>query len=82
MALKIIDECICCDACVPVCPTDAIECDDPIYVIDSALCTECVGYFKNPQCVDVCPVDAIVIDTNLNESKKDLTEKFKKSRQN
>ena len=81
MALKIIDECICCDACVNPCPTDAISCDDPIYLIDSSLCTECVGYFKNPQCVEVCPVDAIIKDEENFESKKDLTLKFKLSRQ-
>ncbi len=81
MALKIIQECICCDACVPVCPTSAIECDDPVYVIDSALCTECVGYFKEPECVKVCPVDCIVTDEELGESKEQLTKKFKMSRQ-
>jgi ferredoxin len=81
MALKIIDECICCDACVPVCPTSAIECDDPIYTIDSTLCTECVGYFKEPECIKVCPVDAIVVDEKLGETKQMLTKKFKSSRQ-
>jgi len=81
MALKIIDECICCDACVPVCPTSAIECDDPIYVIDSTLCTECVGYFKEPKCIESCPVDAIVVDEKLAETKQQLTQKFKNSRQ-
>ena len=81
MALKIIDECICCDACVSVCPTSAIECDDPIYVIDSTLCTECVGYYKKPECIKVCPVDAIVVDKELGETKQMLTKKFKDSRQ-
>jgi len=80
MSLKIIDECICCDACVSVCPTQAISCDDPIYVIDSSLCTECVGYYKDSQCVDVCPVDAIVVDEELAETKQELTKKFKESR--
>ena len=57
--LEIIDGCICCDACVPVCPVEAITCDDPIYVIDAS-CVECEGYFDIPQCVDVCPVDTII----------------------
>ena len=81
MSLKITQECICCDACVTPCPTEAISCDDPIYVINSSLCTECVGYFKTPQCVEVCPVDAIVKDEENFETKKDLTKKFKLSRQ-
>ncbi len=81
MALKIIDECICCDACVTPCPTEAISCDDPIYVIDFDLCTECVGYFKTPQCIKVCPVDAIVKDEDNFETKQDLIKKFKLSRQ-
>lgn len=80
MALLIIDTCICCDACVPPCPTKAIECDDPIYLIDSTLCTECIGYSKEPKCVEVCPVDCIIIDENNIETKEQLTTKFKHSR--
>jgi len=83
VALKITSECICCDACVAPCPTDAISCDDPIYVIEFDSCTECKGYFKTPQCVEVCPVDAIVKDEENFESRRDLVEKFKlKMRQN
>ena len=59
MALVIIDACICCDACVTVCPTDAISCDDPIYVIDDS-CTECEGFYDSPECIRVCPVDSII----------------------
>ena len=76
----IIDECICCDACVSPCPTDAITCDDPIYVIEFSKCTECKGYFKTPQCVEACPVDAIVKDEENFETKQDLIEKFKMSK--
>ena len=81
MSLKIIDECIACDACVEVCPTTAIEVADPIYVIYFDICCECVGYDKNPKCVLVCPVDAIVLDEENPEDKKILLEKFKKSRE-
>jgi ferredoxin len=80
VALKIIDECIACDACVEVCPTIAIEVADPIYVIEFDICCECVGYHKEPACVPVCPVDAIVLDESEIEDKKTLLEKFKKSR--
>ena len=79
MALKIIDECIACDACVETCPTIAIEAADPIYVIESDICCECVGYHDKPSCVEVCPVDAIIIDESVQESEKSLGMKYKKS---
>ena len=60
MALLITDECINCDVCEPECPNDAISQGEVIYIIDSRLCTECVGHFEQPQCVEVCPVDCIV----------------------
>ncbi len=62
MALKITDACIACDACVNECPTDAIIESDPIYIIDSKLCVECVEFYEEPQCVLVCSVDCIVLD--------------------
>ena len=80
MSLKIIDTCIACDACVSECPTDAIEVADPIYVIDSSLCTECIGYHKQSACVAVCPVDSIILDPDCYEDKKELLLKFQKNR--
>ena len=53
MAYKIIDTCISCGACVPVCPTDCIKEDDPIYVIKEEDCIDCGA------CVSECPVNAI-----------------------
>ena len=79
MALKIIDECIACDACVEACPTIAIEAADPIYVIESDICCECVGYFDKHSCVEVCPVEAIIIDTEIIESEETLQIKYEKS---
>lgn len=80
MSLKIIDECIACDACVEVCPTIAIEAADPIYVIESDICCECVGYHDKCSCVEVCPVDAIIIDEAIQETKQTLLEKYKRSK--
>jgi ferredoxin len=60
MALKITEDCTCCDACVPVCPNKAITAGDTIYIIDPAKCTECEGQHDSPQCQLVCPADAIV----------------------
>ncbi|MBN1108635.1 MAG: YfhL family 4Fe-4S dicluster ferredoxin [Bacteroidales bacterium] len=78
MALKIIDDCICCGLCVEQCPNDAISEGDPIYVIDPARCTECVGFFSEPQCVKVCPVDVIVQDPEHVETQEELLEKKKR----
>ncbi|MCK4345810.1 MAG: YfhL family 4Fe-4S dicluster ferredoxin [Bacteroidales bacterium] len=78
MALIINEECISCDACVAECPNEAISEGDPIYVIDPDLCTECVGYFDEPQCVNVCPVEAIVPDPDHMETKEQLLEKKKR----
>lgn len=76
MALMISDECIACDACREECPNDAIEADDPFYVIDPDLCTECVGCYDEPNCIVVCPVDAIVLDPDNVENAEELRYKF------
>lgn len=60
MALKILDDCISCGACVPECPVEAISEGDTIYVIDEAVCVECVGHNDSPACQSVCPVECIV----------------------
>ena len=75
MALKISDDCIACDACREECPNEAIEENDPIYLIDSDRCTECVGHYDEPQCIAVCPVDCIKSDPDSVESAEEL--KFK-----
>ncbi|MGM0666343.1 MAG: YfhL family 4Fe-4S dicluster ferredoxin [Bacteroidota bacterium] len=77
MALKITDECISCGLCVPECPNEAISEGDP-YVINPALCTECVGFYDEPQCINVCPVEVIIPDPDHRESKGELLEKKKR----
>ena len=47
------------------------------FIVNPDLCTECVGFFDEPQCVNVCPVDAIIPDVNHVESKDELLEKKK-----
>ncbi len=77
MAMKIVDECISCGACEPECPNQAIAAGDPIYVVDAARCTECVGAYDNPRCIEVCPVDGcIVVDESLGESREQLQAKY------
>ncbi|MBN2480470.1 MAG: YfhL family 4Fe-4S dicluster ferredoxin [Bacteroidales bacterium] len=78
MALIINDECIACGACISECPNEAISEGDPIYIINPDLCTECVGFYDNPQCVEVCPVECIVPDPDHQESKDELMEKKKR----
>jgi ferredoxin len=78
MALMITDECISCGLCVEECPNKAISEGDSAYVINPDLCTECVGFYNEPQCVKVCPVDVIVPDPGHRESKEELLEKKKR----
>lgn len=77
MALMITDECINCDVCEPECPNSAISMGPEIYVIDPALCTECIGHYDTPQCVEVCPVECIPKDPEHEESEDQLMRKYK-----
>lgn len=78
MALIISEDCTNCDACVPVCPNEAISEGSTMYVIDPDKCTECVGAEDEPQCVLVCPVDCIGPDPAHEETKEQLEAKYKK----
>jgi ferredoxin len=79
MSLMITEECINCDACRPECPNEAITAGDSIYVISPELCTECVGFFDEPQCASVCPVDCCVPDPSHKETKEQLQAKKEKT---
>lgn len=74
MSLKITDDCTSCDACVSVCPNDAISAGDIVYSIDAERCTECVGAEDSPQCQLVCPADSIVMGAE--ESKDTLMARY------
>ena len=60
MAMKILEECICCGNCEPVCPNTAITSDSP-YLIDASKCTECEGAFDSPRCVESCPIEGCIV---------------------
>lgn len=76
MSLMITEDCINCNACVDECPNDAISEGESIYVINADLCTECVGFFDEPQCINVCPVeDTIIPDPEHQETKEELLAK-------
>lgn len=78
MAYMITEECINCAACEPECPNQAIKAGDDIYVIDPEKCTECIGYYDEPQCASVCPVDCCIPDPDHKETKEELEAKFKR----
>lgn len=75
MALMINDDCTLCDACVPVCPNEAIKAGQP-YVIDALRCTECVGAEDEPQCKLVCPSNCIPENPDFRESRDELMAKY------
>ena len=75
MALMITEECTSCGACVEDCPNQAISEGDPVYVIDPEKCTECTGFFDEPQCIVVCPIECIVPDPAHQETKDELLAK-------
>lgn len=49
----ITEDCVCCGACLPECPTEAISEGEDIYTIDAEKCTGC------GECLQYCPVEAI-----------------------
>lgn len=78
MSLKILETCINCDVCEPACPNQAISQGEDIYLIDPALCTECVGHFDEPQCMMVCPVECIKHDPEHVETEAELLAKLQR----
>ena len=54
MAFKITDTCIKCDACLGICPVEAISSGEYKNFIDKDACLSCGA------CASECPVEAIV----------------------
>lgn len=77
MATMITEDCINCGVCEPECPNDAISQGIEVFVIDPALCTECVGFHDQEQCAVVCPVDCCVPDPNNLEPEQILLDRAK-----
>jgi len=48
---------------------------DETYYIVADKCTECVGFFDEPQCAAVCPTDACVPDEEHEEDEETLLAK-------
>ena len=62
MALSINHLCTACDACLHVCPNDAIIEDKAVYVIEASACTECLGDHAEAQCAAICPIEGAIVD--------------------
>jgi len=77
MSLKITDECTNCAVCEPECPNEAISEGDDIFIINPELCTECVGFYDEPQCAAVCPVECCVDDPDYKEDDATLLARAK-----
>ncbi len=90
MAVKITEECIACNACEAECPNTAIYSagepwviggeekealsDELTYIVPEK-CTECIGFYDEPQCVPACPTEAIVMDEDNQETQEELIKK-------
>ncbi len=93
MAVKITDDCIACAACEAECPNTAIYAagepydydgkefealsDEFTYVV-AEKCTECVGFYDEPQCMAACPTEAIIKDPDHEETEEELLAKKEK----
>jgi ferredoxin len=62
MALKIINTCVNCYACQPLCPSEAIYKAEAHFLIHPKKCTECHDAFADPQCATICPIEGAILD--------------------
>lgn len=63
MAFAIVESCIRCWACHPLCPSQAIWESASYVQIDAKKCTECVGDYEVPQCASICPIEGAIVDS-------------------
>jgi ferredoxin len=63
MAVKIIESCVNCFACEPVCPSNAIYEAKPHFLVDPKKCTECEGDFPDFQCASICPIEGAILNS-------------------
>ena len=62
MSLSIIESCVNCWACEPLCPSNAIYEAKPHFMIDPKKCTECDGDYADTQCASICPIEGAILD--------------------
>lgn len=61
MALSIVESCVNCWACEPLCPSNAIFESKPHFLIDPKKCTECEGDYSEQQCSSICPIEGAIL---------------------
>ena len=62
MAVKIIESCVNCFACEPVCPSKAIFESKPHFKVNPNKCTECEGDYPVFQCASICPIEGAILN--------------------
>jgi ferredoxin len=62
MAFEIVETCVNCYACEPLCPNQAIHAASPHFLIDADKCTECIGDYMDAQCASICPIEGAIVD--------------------
>ena len=62
MAFEIVETCVNCYACEPLCPNQAIYAASPHFMIAAEKCTECIGDHIDAQCVSICPIECAIVD--------------------
>lgn len=62
MAYAIVESCVNCWACEPLCPSKAIFAAKPHFIIDATKCTECEGDFADQQCASICPIEGAILN--------------------
>lgn len=63
MAYAIVESCVNCWACEPLCPSHAIYEAAPHFLIDAKKCTECEGDFSDAQCASICPIEGAILNS-------------------
>lgn len=61
MALKIVESCVNCWACLDVCPSEAIYESSPHFKINAHKCTECEDDYAEKQCASICPIEGAIL---------------------
>jgi len=62
MSLEIVEGCVNCWACAPLCPNDAIYEANPHFLVDAKKCSECEGDYADAQCAAICPIEGAIVD--------------------
>ena len=63
MSLQIVETCVNCWACEPLCPSNAIYEAKPHFLIDAKKCTECEGDYSDTQCASICPIEGAILNS-------------------